>query len=98
MFQITHHKSLSLHIPWKLWCVNFPPYLSQSACQDLALVMFPFKQKRQWVLAAPGAPSKMKKLIRLSPSKGEGEKGRTEMNREGRKRKGERGLAIAAPS
>lgn len=48
------------------------------------------------MLAAPGAPTKMKKSTRLSPSQGEGEKGTTEMNHKGRKQKGERGLAIAA--
>lgn len=48
------------------------------------------------MLAAPGAPTKMKESIGLSPSKGEGEKGTAEMNHKGRKQKGERGRAIAA--
>lgn len=45
VFHITHRKLCSLHIPWKFGGVNFPPSLSSSGFQELALVMSTFKQQ-----------------------------------------------------
>ena len=45
VFQITHRKSFCLHIPCMFGGINFPSYLSQSGCQELALIMSAFEQQ-----------------------------------------------------